>query len=378
MARRRPTVVVAGLGDTGVMVAARLSRSCHVVGVATRPALVSGQELGSRLTDLPRWRRTYLVPFSRFRRLDAVDLVHGRITDVDLSGSSVGIETAAGEVRRIGYDALVIATGVSNGFWRHDRVEDAAAVDASLAAVDAELSSAATIAVVGGGATGVSVADNLARQGRANVHLFHSGDEPLPGFHPDVRRWIARRLVDDGVVVHPGHRARLPEGRGGERLGHDPVEWTTGQPAFAADVVLWAVGAVRPHTSFLPTNVLDADGFVRVDRTLRVVGCPNVWAVGDVAASDPLRSSARNWGFRVVVANVRAKVLGRSTRPRVYRAAPYRWGSLLGLQSDGLVVVQPDGRRMRIPRPIAERLLLGSFVQRVLYGGLRRAEPSGR
>lgn len=372
MARRRPTVVVAGLGDTGVMVATRLARSCRVIGISTRPALVSGQELGTRLTDLPRWRRTYLVPLSRFRRLDDAEIVHGRIVAVDLSESAVDVETASGDRRRIDYDALVLATGVSNGFWRHDRVEDAATIDASLAAVGADLASAATIAVVGGGATGVSVADNLARTSDADVHLFHGGDEPLPGFHPDVRRWIARRLVDDGVNVHPGHRARLPEGFVGDRLGHDPIEWSTGQEPFAADVVLWAVGAVRPHTSFLPANILDVDGFVRVDRNLRVVGCPNVFAVGDVAASDPLRSSARNWGFRVVVANVRALLRGRASRMRVYRAAPYRWGSLLGLQSDGLVVVQPNGKRVRIPRPIAQRVLLGSFVQRFLYGGLRR------
>lgn len=372
MVRRRPTVIVAGLGDTGVLVATRLVRSCRVIGISTRPSLVSGQELGTRLTDLPRWRRTYLVPFARFRRLDAAEVVHGRIVSVDPSASSVEVETADGGRRTIGYDALVIASGVSNGFWRNDRVEDPATIDAALADVNAALASARTIAVVGGGATGVSVADNLARTGTAQVHLFHGGDEPLPGFHPDVRHWIVRRLADDGVVVHPGHRARLPEGFVGDRLTRDPIDWSTGQERFEADIVLWAVGKVRPHTSFLPTSFLDRDGFVRVDRNLRVVGCPNVFAVGDVAASDPLRSSARNWGHRVVVANVRALLRGRTSGWREYEAAPYRWGSLLGLQSDGLVVVQPSGRRVRIPRPIARRLLLGTFVQRVLYGGLRR------
>jgi hypothetical protein len=70
--------------------------------------------------------------------------------------------------------------------------------------------------------------------------------------------------------------------------------------------------------------------------------------------------------------NVRSVLAGRESKVRSFKPAPYRWGSLLGLQSDGLTVVQPNGKRVRIPRPIAQRLLLGTFVQRVLYGGLRR------
>ena len=272
---------------------------------------------------------------------------------------------------------LVIATGASNGFWRHDRVEDLGAIEADLVTVAAALDAAATVAVVGGGATGVSVADNLARRGNAGIHLFHSGDLPLPGYHPKVRRWIAGVLRDDGVEVHPGHRAVLPEGFTGDRLTTEPVAWSSGQTPFEPDCTLWAVGGVRPHSGFLPAELLDDDGFVRVDEHLQVPGHPNVFAVGDVAASDPHHSSARNWGYRVVVANVQATLQGRDRRLKRYHAPEYRWGSILGLQEDGLVVVQPDGRRVRVPRWAAEPLLYRLFVTRVLYGGLRRrrAEP---
>ena len=270
MTASRPTVVVAGLGDTGVLVATRLARTCRVVGITTRPALVSGQELGTRVTDPHRWRRTYLVPFRRFRRLDAVDVVHGRIVRADLDAELVEVETAAGDRRRIPYDFLVVATGIANGFWRHDRVEDLATVDAAVDDVHRQLAQAALVAVVGGGATGVSVADNLARTGGPEVHLFFSGDEPLPDFHPDARRWVVRRLADDGVVLHPNHRAVVPDGFHGEQLTTDPVEWSTGQPPFTADAVLWAVGATRPYSDFLPAAVLDDEGFVRVDANLRV------------------------------------------------------------------------------------------------------------
>jgi NADH dehydrogenase FAD-containing subunit len=368
----RPRVVIAGMGDTGVLVATRLSRSCEVVAIATRPALVSGQELGHRLTDLDQWRRHYLVPFGRFRRLDRVRTLHGRITRADLERRVVHVETVDGAQVAEPYDFLVVATGVANGFWRHDRVEDLKTINGAMVEASQRIGAASTVALIGGGATGVSVADNLARRNTGTVHLFHDGAEPLPGYHPRVRTWASRVLRADGVVVHPHHRAVVPAGFTGDRLTSDPVQWSTGQPPFAADVVLWAVGGVRPHSSFLPDTVLDADGFVRVDEHLRVPGHAEVFAVGDVAASDPLRSSARNWGAQVVVANLRVAVGGRGRRLRRFRAPTYRWGSVLGLQTDGLVVVQPSGRRARIPRVLARPLLFGVFVTRYLYGGLRR------
>ena len=369
----KPRVVVAGLGDTGLLVATRLTKRCDVVGISTRPALVSGQELGNRLTAPDQWRQSYLIPHHRFHRLDEVRTVHGRITSVDLDGREVHVETADGNAVTEPYDILVIATGASNGFWRHDRIEDVETFEAELAEVNGRLGAATTIAVVGGGATGVSVADNLARRGGADVHLFHSGEEPLPGYHPKVRRWIVRQLAEDGVRVHPDHRAAVPDGFVGDELTTGPVEWSTGQEPFEADLTLWAVGRMRPHSSFLPGEILDGDGFVVVDEHLRVPGHPEVFAVGDVAASDPHHSSARNWGYRVVLANIRARTGGRDQKLETYRAPRYRWGSVLGLQDDGMVVVQPDGKRFRIPRWFAEPVLFRFFVNRFLYGGLRRS-----
>ena len=94
-------MIVAGLGDTGAPIAARLARSCHVIGISTRPALVSGQELGTRLVDLTRWRQTYLIPYRRFRRLDAIEVVHGRISAADLDASKITVAQSSGESRTL-------------------------------------------------------------------------------------------------------------------------------------------------------------------------------------------------------------------------------------------------------------------------------------
>jgi hypothetical protein len=75
--RRR--VVVAGLGDSGLLTAMRLARRADVVGISAKPALVSGQELGLRLSRPEDWARDYWIAFDRFRGLDRVRTVHGSL-----------------------------------------------------------------------------------------------------------------------------------------------------------------------------------------------------------------------------------------------------------------------------------------------------------
>lgn len=371
-------MVVAGLGDTGVLVAVGLARHAHVVGVAARPALVSGQELGNRLARPEHWRRNFLIPLHRFRGLDRVQVLHGHIARVDPERSVVDVELADGSRTVEPYDVLVIASGVTNGFWRRHRVESLADVERDLAAIEARIDAAGSIAVVGGGATGVSVAVSLARRSQDKaIHLFHSGDEPLPGYHPKARSWAVAELEGAGVHRHPGHRAELPDGFRADRLTTGPVRWSTGQDPFEADVTLWAVGEVLPNSAYLPAAMLDESGFVRVDEHLRVPGYTNVFAVGDVAASDPHRSSARNWGAFVVTHNVRAFLRGRG-RMRRYRAPANRWGSILGLQDDGMVIFQPNGRSFRVPHWAVQPMLFRGWTHRFLYRGLRAEPPPNR
>ena len=68
------TVVIIGMGDTGVLVATRLSRHFNVIGISTKPNLVSGQELGKRLADLSWWNRYYNTPLRGFKALADVEM----------------------------------------------------------------------------------------------------------------------------------------------------------------------------------------------------------------------------------------------------------------------------------------------------------------
>lgn len=367
-------MVVAGLGDSGVLTALRLARDADVVGISAKPGLVSGQELGIRLSRPQQWARDYWIPFDKFRGLDGVRTVHASLTGVDLDARKVFIRTGDAVTTSEPYDVLVIASGVSNGFWRRTGLQSADEVRADLLDRHRRLAAAGSVAVVGGGAAAVSSAANLARAWPDKpISLYFPGDRALTGHHPRVWQRIGRLLADAGVRLHPNHRAIPPERCDDITAG--PVQWSTGQPPATADAVLWAIGRVRPNTDWLPAELLDDEGFVRVTPELRVPGRSRVFAIGDVAATDPLRSSARNRADGLLARNIRAELAGRPLR--AYRPAQRRWGSVLGAQPDGLEVFTPGGRAFRFPGWSIERVLQPWIVRRGIYRGVRPNDPLG-
>ncbi len=372
----RKRVVIAGLGDVGVLTAIRLSGCADVVGISAKPGLVSGQELGIRLSRPHDWARDYWIPFDRFRRLDGVRTVQGALTDVDLAARTVCGRRGDGTTFAEEYDALVIATGVSNGFWRRPTLQSADEVGAELCAAHDRVATAESVIIVGGGAAAVSSAVNMATTWPGKrIDLYFPGDRALGEYHPRIWSRIRGRLTELGVGVHPGHRAVVPDGFLGEEVTGEPVHWVTGQPPARADAVLWAIGRVRPNTQWLPPELLDERGFVRVTPELRVPGHPGVFAVGDVAATDPLRSSARNRGDALIARNVLAEFAGRPLH--TYRAPTRRWGSVLGFQPDGLEVFLPTGHAFRFPSWSVERVVMPLIVRRGMYRGVRANDPLG-
>ncbi|QYJ02552.1 FAD-dependent oxidoreductase [Nocardioides panacisoli] len=364
----RPRVVIAGLGDSGLLTAIHLARHADVVGVSTKPGLVSGQELGLRLAHPERWARDYWMDFAQYRRLDRVRTVHAAATGVDRDARRLALRRADGTWGEEPYDVLVLAPGVTNGFWRRPHLQHDGEVADELAAAHDRFADAGRIVVVGGGAAAVGSAAHLAlRWPEAEVSLHFPGDRPLAHHHPRVWRHVRRRLRDRGVDLHGGHRADLPADL--TRITTGPVHWTTGQPPTPADAVLWAVGRVTPNTDWLPAELLDDHGFVRVAPTLQSPVDPAIFAIGDAAATDPLRSSARNRADRLLARNVRAHLRGRALRE--FTPARSRWGSVLGPQPDGLQVFAPSGHPFRFPAWSVDRVLQPWIVRRGIYRGVR-------
>jgi NADH dehydrogenase FAD-containing subunit len=366
----RPRVLVAGLGDTGLLTAIHLSRHADVVGVSAKPAHVSGQELGVRLTRPEEWTRDYWIAYDRYRNLDRVRVLHGSLTGVDLDSRKVQVRDADGMEQTEPYDVLVISTGVTNGFWRRADLTSSDQVSDALWSAHHQLAAADSVIVIGGGAAAVSSALNVATTWPdKQVDLYFPGDRALQHYHPRVWRANRARLEECGVGLHPGHRSVVPDGFDCDAITTGPVEFSTGQEPATADAVLWTIGQIRPNTGWLPTSILTDDGYVRVDPDLSVPGFPGVFAIGDVAATDPLRTSARNRADKLLARNVLAYLAGRPLR--AYRPPPTRWGSVVGVQHDGLTVFTASGRSMRFPAWSIRVVLMDWITRRGIYKGVR-------
>ncbi len=367
-------MVIAGLGDSGVLTAIKLAKHADVVGISSKPGLVSGQELGWRLSRPGDWARHNWISFDKFRGLDRVRTVQGTLTGVDLAARKVFLERPDGTADAEPYDALVISTGVTNGFWRRPDLQSADEIGSGLRAAHDRLAAAESVAVIGGGAAAVSSAANVARTWPGKrVGLYFPGERALVHHHTRVWERVRRRLVEFGVELHPGHRAVVPDGFECDDITSAPVEFSTGQPTVSADAVLWATGRVRPNTDWLPAELLDEHGFVCVTPELRVPDQRGVFAIGDVAATDPLRTSARNRADGLLVHNILAEFADRPLRS--FRPASRRWGSVLGIQPDGLEVFAPNGKAFRFPAWSIEKILMSLVVRRGIYRGVRENRP---
>ena len=197
-----------------------------------------------------------------------------------------------------------------------------------------------------------------------------------PHHHGRVWETVRRRLTDAGVELHPGHRAVVPDGFACDEITSAPVEFSTGQPPASADAVLWAIGRVRPNTEWLPAELLDDDGFVRVTPELRVPDHRGVFAIGDVAATDPLRTSARNRADGLLVRQHPRRVRGPAaallppTQPAVGfdHRNPVR-------RARGLRAERPG---VPVPRLVVRTVLMSWIVRRGMYRGVRENQPLRR
>lgn len=359
------------MGDTGVCTAARLVKYADVVGISVKPGLLSGQQLGWRLTRPTDWADVAWVPHKKFRGLDRARMVHGALTGLDTGARRVFVRKADGTESSEDYDVLVIATGVTSGFWRRPTLQSEAEIDADVLGTHERIAAAGSVIVVGGGATAVGAAASIATTWpEKRVDLFHPGETALKNFHP--RSWVhvRQQLIDAGVHLHPGHRAEMPGRFPVDGIMSDPVRWSTGQSPAVADAVIWAVGNVKPNTDWLPASLLDEEGFVRVTPELCVPGHPGIFAIGDVAATDPLRTSARNFAFTVLAHNIRAELAGRR-RLRRYRPPKRHWGSIVGQQDNGLEILDWKGRAFRVPARMNDCVFL-PLIKKVVYSGIRQ------
>jgi len=267
-----PHIVVLGAGYTGLVAAKLLARRANVTLVNNRERFVERM----RNHQLAVGRRVRSVPLRDLVSGTGIRLVVDRVTRLDLEGRQVEL---AGGAEPIGYDLLVYALGSSADL---DAVPGAA--EHAVAVADAEraarlrdrMRTASSVAVVGGGLTGIEIATELAESypdrtvrlvtagrlgpalsDRGQDHRYRTFDRFGIRLHEHAQ---VAKVAADGLLLD-----------GGEHLDADAVVWTTGfrVPQLAREAGL---------------AVMD-NGRAVVDGTMRSVSHPDVYVIGDAGGA---------------------------------------------------------------------------------------------
>jgi NADH dehydrogenase FAD-containing subunit/cytochrome bd-type quinol oxidase subunit 2 len=276
---------------------------------------------------------------SLFRHQKNVDVRMAEVTGVDKERRRVQLDDGA---ESIGYDYLVLATGVHGSYFGHDEWAPFAPTMKTLA--DAEMlrrriisaleqadqtsdlalrERLMTFVLVGAGPTGCELAGELAGHFRralraeyrhidprnAHIILVEAGPRVLPTFSEELAKGAEDKLRSLGVDVRVGQAVQLVDAEGAVVAGQ----------RVPAGTVLWTAGvAASPAGKWLGVET-DRPGRVVVGPDLSVAGFPEIFVVGDTAH---IVNNGNALPGVAQVALQSGKHAGHTIRARVLRQSP--------------------------------------------------------
>ena len=307
-----------------------------------------------------------------------------------IRGDLVGIDTAARQAqladgRNIGYDYLILATGVSanyfgvpgaaeNTFGLYTRADAIVLRDHIMnglerLSADPEGMPEFAVTVVGGGATGVELAGTLGElrgdvlratfpdvePARLHVRLIEMGPELVMPFNEKLREYTRKQLVHRGVDIQLKTEIR--------EVAPDHVVVGDGS-SLRSDLTIWAAGVAAPDAVAKWGLPQGKGGRVLVGPDLRVEGSECVFAIGDIAlhADEPspqLAQPAIQEGRHAAEQAIRL-VRGEPTRPFSYHDK----GMMATIGRRSALVQFPKG--MRITGTLAWLAWLGLHLMYLL------------
>ena len=302
-AGRSKRVVIIGAGFAGLEVAKTLGNAGLDVTVVDKanhhlfqPLLYQVATAALSATDVAEPIRRILRPYR------SVDVIYGEVKTIAAEKDEIILADGV----TLPFDYLVLAAGSQTSYFGNTHwapwapglkcIDDARDIRSRLLinferaerSPDAhERAKLMTIAIIGGGPTGVELAGSIAELSRhtlvadfrridpssTRILLIEAGERILSAFSQEASRYAQARLERLGVDVLIQRRVT---DIGPHSLALDGEEIEVG-------LVLWAAGVAASPLAGAFRVATDRSGRVPVDPQLRVVGRQNVFALGDNA-----------------------------------------------------------------------------------------------
>ena len=378
-----PHVIIVGAGFAGLSAVGGLRKAGFNVTVIDKNLYSTFQPLLYQVATggLNPGDVSYAVGGFTSRR--RTGYVRGELAGVDVAGRRVRLTDG----REVGYDYLVIATGVAanyyglpgaeeNTFGLYTRADAIVLRDHVMNGFE-RLSEGGdpkrefVITVVGGGATGVELAGTAAElrreviqstfpdvdPSRVHVRLIEMAPGLVMPFHPKLREYTRRQLAERGVDIRLN--TEISEVR------PDCVVLKDGQD-LPTDLTVWTAGVAGPHAMADWGLPLGKGGRVLVGPDLLVEGSDRIFAIGDIALNsqnpDPQLAQPAIQHGRHAARQVERLVRGEPTEPFHYHDK----GTMATIGRRSAIVELPRG--LRVTGTLAWLAWLGLHLVYLLGG----------
>jgi NADH dehydrogenase len=356
-------VLVVGAGFAGLATVSRLARGGMQVTLADRHIYSTFQPLLYQVATAGLAPSDVAYPLRGFAHKYGARFRHGDLAHVD-TDSRVA-EFADGG--RLEYDYLILATGVTAGFFGitgaaeyshalytlHDAATMRARILAGLEQFSLEgVRKDVTVTIVGGGATGVELAGTLAEfrniglpssypdidPACVHIRLVEQAPVLLTPYVPQLQEYARAQLVKRGVDLRLN--ATIKE------ITADRLILADGQE-LPSDLTAWAAGVAGPPEAGKWGLPQGKGGRMMVRPDLRVEGQDRIFAIGDIALTGDhpvpqLAQPALQMG-RHAATQIRRLEAGQDTVPFSYHDK----GTMATIGSRSAVVQLNHGIRFR-------------------------------
>ncbi len=301
---QRPTVVIVGAGFGGIAAAKRLKKApVRTVVIDQNNYHLFAPLLYQVSTALLEPGEIATPTRAILRKVKNSEFKLAKVSDVDFDAKVV--KTDRGDVA---YDYVILAAGSKTNYFGNHELEKATvgmknlndALDLKNRVLELfelarwvseeERRRLLSFVVVGGGSTGIETAGaiqelihNVLRKDfkemsiqDARVTLLEAGDRLLPPFHEKLQKGAARQLQRKGIEVKLN--TALKEVRGVEAVLSTGETMPTG-------MVVWAAGVCASDLGAEISDKLERGRTVPVGPTLQLEGRPEVFVIGDLAAT---------------------------------------------------------------------------------------------
>ncbi|KAF9253841.1 hypothetical protein DTO012A7_4947 [Penicillium roqueforti] len=300
------------------------------------------------------WTRFQDIPGLKCPELK---FIQGSVSSVDFNAKVANIVDAETNSNRTEpYDYLIAGSGLRRSFptvpqslWRDEFLKEARQhmTDVKEAREG--------VVIVGGGAVGVEMAAELKiLNPDQKITLIHSrkrllSSEPLPD---EFAERVGTILRDTGVEVILGQRVietTAVDGKNGTRTWD--LTLSDGQKLRTGHV-LNAVSRSVPTSTYLPKEVLNEEGYIKVHRSLQFSGAvPNAehhWAVGDLTEWEGIKrcGGAMHMGHYAAM-NIHQHMLAECTggKPEYQTLEPFPSVMGLALGKTAVSYIPSEGTR---------------------------------